>query len=527
VGTTLNSHAYLYDGAGQRTRQTRLGGNYVTNRYDIEGELIFANGYESGGIIKRYQEQFSYVYDAAGNLSSRTNDNLALNLTQDADNQLSTSTVSGTLTVAGNTTATATNVTVTSSLVTNVCSGLLYADGSFAARGLTYTNGSNTFTATASDSLGRTAANTLSVTLSTNASFTYDGNGNLTGDGRRVFVYDDENQLTGVTVSNVFQSIFVYDGRLRCRVVTNFVWTGGTRVIAGEIHYLYDGMTVVQERDGSNLPRVTYTRGNDLSGSLQGAGGIGGLLARTDHSTSVPTHAYYHADGNGNVTALINQQQVIVARYTYDPYGNLLAKSGPLADANTYRFSSKEWQPNAGLYYFGYRFYEPNLQRWVNRDPIGERGGLNLGRFSGNSPLNKYDPYGHFVGAVIVGSVLICSAAGFYYLYKFIRTSEAVNDARARDFENASNEKGWREPSNNEFPDVFNETREFVNDTASTMPNTFFTGPINTPEEDGNFNRPSQIGLLINIGQTIINDPPNLLPPIVNPLPSMPWLGPR
>jgi hypothetical protein len=71
-------------------------------------------------------------------------------------------------------------------------------------------------------------------------------------------------------------------------VVTNFVWTGGTRVIAGEIHYLYDGMTVVQERDGSNLPRVTYTRGNDLSGSLQGAGGIGGLLARTDHSTAVP-----------------------------------------------------------------------------------------------------------------------------------------------------------------------------------------------------------------------------------------------
>ena len=43
VGTTFNSHAYLYDDAGQRTRQTRLGGNYVTNRYDIEGELIFAN----------------------------------------------------------------------------------------------------------------------------------------------------------------------------------------------------------------------------------------------------------------------------------------------------------------------------------------------------------------------------------------------------------------------------------------------------------------------------------------------------
>jgi RHS repeat-associated protein len=299
-------------------------------------------------------------------------------------------------------------------LVTNVYAANLCSDGSFAARGLSFANGSNTFTATAKDSLGRTAANTLSVTLSTNASFTYDGNGNLTGDGRRVFVYDDENQLTSVTVSNVFQSIFVYDGRLRCRVVTNFVWTGGTRVIAGEIHYLYDGMTVVQERDGSNLPRVTYTRGNDLSGSLQGAGGIGGLLARTDHSTAVPTHAFYHSDGNGNVTALVNQQQAIVARYTYDPYGNLLAKAGPLADANTYRFSSKEWQPNAGLYYYGYRFYEPNLQRWLNRDPLtcipltlrsrrtgrmpqvpGELlVGPNSYQLVGNRPVNAVDPLG-------------------------------------------------------------------------------------------------------------------------------------
>jgi hypothetical protein len=101
--------------------------------------------------------------------------------------------------VSGNTTATANNVTVNSSSVPN-----LYADGSLAARGLSFANGTNTFTVTTKDSLGRTAANTLSVTLSTNASFTYDGNGNLTVDGWRVFVYDDENQLTSVTVSNVF-----------------------------------------------------------------------------------------------------------------------------------------------------------------------------------------------------------------------------------------------------------------------------------------------------------------------------------
>ena len=43
-----------------------------------------------------------------------------------------------------------------------------------------------------------------------------------------------------------------------------------------ETRYLYDGWRVIQERDGSNTPLVSYTRGTDLSGSLEGAGGIGG-----------------------------------------------------------------------------------------------------------------------------------------------------------------------------------------------------------------------------------------------------------
>jgi RHS repeat-associated protein len=52
----------------------------------------------------------------------------------------------------------------------------------------------------------------------------------------------------------------------------------------------------------------------------------------------------------------------------------MLAMWGSLAAANVYRFSSKEWNGNSGLYYYLYRFYDPNLQRWVNRDPISELG---------------------------------------------------------------------------------------------------------------------------------------------------------
>src|SRR5439155_7585060 len=113
----------------------------------------------------------------------------------------------------------------------------------------------------------------------------------------------------------------------------------------------------------------------DLGGSLQSAGGIGGLLARTDQGLltigNSGAHSYYHCDANGNITALVNTNQFLVAKYLYDPYGNILGQSGPLSAANVYRFSSKEFHPNSGLSYYLYRFYDPIIQRWPNRDPFG------------------------------------------------------------------------------------------------------------------------------------------------------------
>jgi RHS repeat-associated protein len=310
----------------------------------------------------------------------------------------------GRLTVSGSTTSVATNVTV------NALSANLYADVSFASTNQSWASGANTFTAIAKDVYGRSSTSQSTVTvIPTNSGYAYDLNGNLLTDGTRNFGYDDENQLIAVWQANAWSNNFVYDGKMRRRIERDYIWNAGTSgwQQTNEIHFIYDGRLVIQERDLNNQPQGTYTRGQDLSGTLQGAGGIGGLLARSDRAQSIPgevtsggvsefgTHSYYHADGNGNVTMLIAASQMIVAKYLYDPFGNTLAKCGLLADVNNYRFSSKEWNGNSGLYYYLYRFYDPNLQRWLNRDPLGDDITFDdLYEFEYNNPLNVVDPNG-------------------------------------------------------------------------------------------------------------------------------------
>jgi RHS repeat-associated protein len=84
----------------------------------------------------------------------------------------------------------------------------------------------------------------------------------------------------------------------------------------------------------------------------------------------------------------------VVATYKYDPFGKLLESSGPTANVNPFRFSTKYYDEDTALYYFGYRYYSPELQRWMGRDPIEESGGFNLYAFVGNDPVNGVDPTG-------------------------------------------------------------------------------------------------------------------------------------
>jgi len=188
---------------------------------------------------------------------------------------------------------------------------------------------------------------------------------------------------------------------MRRRLRTEATWLGGAWVTNLLVRYVYDGNLVIQERQydprlSTTIPQrlVSYTRGRDLSGSREGAGGIGGLLARTDATASQQATSFYHSDGNGNVAALADANGTFLGRYWYDPFGNTIAVAGAAAEANLYRFSTKEWHQNSGLLYYLYRYYEPSFERWVNRDPIAEAGDLNLYRFARNGSVHLIDPLG-------------------------------------------------------------------------------------------------------------------------------------
>jgi RHS repeat-associated protein len=79
-------------------------------------------------------------------------------------------------------------------------------------------------------------------------------------------------------------------------------------------------------------------------------------------------------------------------RYAYDPFG-VLMKNTALLD-QPYMFSTKEYDAETGLSYYGYRYYNASIGKWTTRDPMGEAGGYNLYGFVGNNPVDYIDLLG-------------------------------------------------------------------------------------------------------------------------------------
>ncbi|MGN0855106.1 MAG: RHS repeat domain-containing protein, partial [Kiritimatiellia bacterium] len=212
----------------------------------------------------------------------------------------------------------------------------------------------------------------------------YDLDGNLVRiPGMADYEWDDENRLVAATVrQNAVTNRYDYQNRLVKQHLP-----GKTRMA------VFDRWNLIFERfqsDDGQIEEVEYFWGPDRSGTLDGACGVGGLVA-----VSIGGLFYFPFYGsNAEILGYVDESGQMVASYAYGPFGESAVAAGPMADRFSFRFMTKRWDSSLGLYDFGERWYSVALRRWINRDPLGEDGGVNLYAFCDNDPVNTIDPNG-------------------------------------------------------------------------------------------------------------------------------------
>jgi RHS repeat-associated protein len=248
--------------------------------------------------------------------------------------------------------------------------------------------------------------------------FTHDDDGNQTSNAHWSYTWDGENRLiaaeeslaillqppgSGPVKRQWVECAYDAQGRRIYKRVLTAEGMSTTFILKQSVVFLYDGCNMIAEIDTTTSARLirSYEWGLDVSGTMDGAGGVGGLLVLRTHPSTINSQPSTGAhaptyDGNGNVMELVNLATGgVSARYEYGAFGETISvDGGTVAEANPFRFSTKYLDCETGLLYYGYRYYNPETGRWLSRDPIEEQGGINLYGMVGNDPVNFWDYLG-------------------------------------------------------------------------------------------------------------------------------------
>ena len=201
--------------------------------------------------------------------------------------------------------------------------------------------------------------------------------------------WDSRNQLQHVTQvqrddpdgQDDDTETYVYDGGgQRVRKVRRAKTRGAEHI--SEVRYL-PGLEIRSRTTGEPLHVVIAQAGRN---------GVR-LLIREKGQLQ---HRYSVNDHLGSNTLELDQSGELLSQESYYPYGGTAwwaAKSALEASNKVIRYSGKE-RDATGLYYYGFRYYAPWLQRWINPDPAGDVDGLNLFRMVRNNPLRFRDSDG-------------------------------------------------------------------------------------------------------------------------------------
>ena len=349
----------------------------------------------------RTAKQFDYTFDTVGNRTQteaggdQTGANLRLaHYTNNTLNQITSRDVPGDVDVMG--------LLLASNTVT-VNSNTPYRRGEYFREQLAVTNTSATvWTNITVASPGQSSVSGHAYVARTPETNTYDLDGNLLSDGRWIYSWDAENRLTNMTSLSGAPSgsqlnlSFVYDymGRRIQKVVS----TNNSGSYIGEYtnNYGYDGWNCVAVLNPALSLVNSFLWGSDLSGSMQGAGGVGGLVQVTYYG-SLPTNCFVAYDANGNVVALLNAADgSTLSLYEYGPFGEVIRATGPMAKLNPFRFSTKYDDDESDFLYYGYRYYNPSTGRWLSRDPAEEEGASFLR--TGRQSEDQFDANGNWIG---------------------------------------------------------------------------------------------------------------------------------
>jgi YD repeat-containing protein len=297
------SFSYSYNAANQRVRTALNDGSYWNYVYDSLGQVISGKKYFSDETPVAGQ-QFEYAFDTIGNrrVAKAGGDNTGASLrvanyTPNNLNQYTARDVPGAVDVMG--TELATNSVTVNSVAP-------YRKSEYFRKEVTVANSSSAVW----QSVTVSAPNETTVTGNafvprTQEVFSYDLDGNLTADGRWNYSWDAENRLVALVANTAVgpqQSMkFEYDPK--GRRIGKKVWsnTGFTGSPSLELKFLYDGWNLVGVLNSSFSLQTSFYWGTDLSGSMQGAGGVGGLLEINDAVSGVHFAGF---DGNGNVSLL-------------------------------------------------------------------------------------------------------------------------------------------------------------------------------------------------------------------------------
>jgi RHS repeat-associated protein len=418
--TALQSRDFTYDVADRVQTSTLEDGEKWTYGYNTDfGHLnsahktwpAFPNG--SPQVVG---QQFDYTYDTAGNRLTIVNGATATAL-YNKQNQLTSRDVPGAIEVLGFADFNSTLTIKKDGVSTGAAER--YSDyfrqrvtvANFSSAAWTDINVQADSTITSGKVFTGKTPEVIDDTATTTINEGYDGDGNLRRDGRWIYTWDAQNRLISMKArdvvagqqSRLVRIDFGYDwrGRRISKKVYPYLSGSGDNWTASatptlQRKFLYDGWNLIAELDGANNAVVrSYLWGLDLAGQKGGgfadAGGIGGLVAVR---SGAEAH-FYMQDGLGNVSLTYDAvRQTESSRYEFGPFGEILRANGTWTANNPIRHSSKYWDSESDLSYFGYRYYNPAAGRWLSRDPLGESAGANLYGYVGNAVPNAIDPTG-------------------------------------------------------------------------------------------------------------------------------------